>query len=415
MKKIFALNLIVVLAFTVNSPSVLAIYQDLQPDARHYQAVDFLSEKAILQGYPDGTVRPNDNLNRAEFLTLVFRALELSSTPNPPPQQFPPRSFSDVEENSWYAPAVNEASQRGLINGYPDGSFKPQNPINKAEAHKILGKAFSWDLSDLSSQDPFLDVPSISWFGPYITYAKENNYLPVLATQYHPQSLMTRGEAADIIFRLVAKAEGVEISAGPTKAYSIYNQVKFTSQAPFGDWNDIRQSEGCEEASVLMAVKHFRQQNFNLNQSRDEILSMYNLQTTKYWTAHDTSANDTYNWLFKDYYNYHSVELVDDVDSSDIIEALQSGYLVVLPVNARQLSNPNYTDPGPLQHTILVHGYDTENDQFITHDPGTQSGANYRYSRQTIDNAIYDYVSGDLTYLPDRTKKMIIVKPESRS
>src|SRR3989338_9613961 len=68
--------------------------------------------------------------------------------------------------------------------------------------------------------------------------------------------------------------------------------VPFTTQAPFADWEDDRQQDGCEEASVLMAIRWIRGQGITKQEALDEILAMSAYELEKYGSYHDTSAED---------------------------------------------------------------------------------------------------------------------------
>ena len=86
---------------------------------------------AYIQGYPDGTFQPSGGLTRAEAATIFYRLLlDTSLTKSV--------SFSDVKAGSWYENAVKVLASKGVIAGYPDGSFRPQQYITRAEFATIL-------------------------------------------------------------------------------------------------------------------------------------------------------------------------------------------------------------------------------------------------------------------------------------
>jgi hypothetical protein len=94
---------------------------------------------AYISGYPDGSVHPTANITRAEVCQIIYKAIlptELkaanATTANP---------FTDVPSGEWYAAAILTCSKLGLVSGYPDGEFKPNKQITRAEAAQILGGA----------------------------------------------------------------------------------------------------------------------------------------------------------------------------------------------------------------------------------------------------------------------------------
>lgn len=89
----------------------------------------------IIQGYPDGTVRPDAPVNRAEALKILLRSARMEEAR---PTGTGALRFPDVPEGSWFAPYVEQASARGAVEGYADGTFRPAAPITRAEAGKLL-------------------------------------------------------------------------------------------------------------------------------------------------------------------------------------------------------------------------------------------------------------------------------------
>lgn len=93
-------------------------------------------EKGIVEGYPDGTFRANAPINRAEALKIFLLAARLP--PPSDPTELPSLGFTDTASSSWFAPYAREALYYDLIEGYSDGTFRPGNPITRAEAAKLL-------------------------------------------------------------------------------------------------------------------------------------------------------------------------------------------------------------------------------------------------------------------------------------
>lgn len=170
--------------------------------------------------------------------------------------------------------------------------------------------------------------------------------------------------------------------------------VPFTAQAPFGNWADQRQQHGCEEASALMAIKWARQQSLTKEIALKEITKLADWLKKKHGESRDSSAQDTVNWIFKEYFKYDKVQLKKMATLNDIISELAKGNLIVAPMNGQLLRNPNFKQPGPERHMLVIIGFDPIKKQFITNDPGTRNGANYRYNYTTLYNAIRDYPTG---------------------
>lgn len=182
-------------------------------------------------------------------------------------------------------------------------------------------------------------------------------------------------------------------AANLSKRY-ILQSVPFTSQAPFGGWNDLRQEDGCEESSALMAVSWARSRSITKQSALNNIIGSSNYTQKKYGEYRDISTQDTLNWVIKDYFHFQNVARVKNITLASLINELEKGNVVIVPLNGQALHNPYYTAPGPKHHMMVVIGYDPVANVFITNDPGTRRGAQYKYDANLFYNAIRDYKTG---------------------
>lgn len=169
-------------------------------DSTTYTAVykDITGTK-FLEGYEDNTVRPESNVTRAEFLTMVVRAIGgYDSSKNYG------SSFKDVLPDSWYANIVAYAKQMGLINGYIDGTFKPEEYITRAEAAKILVGAAQLKAN---SYGTFTDVEDGKWYSEYIEALYEANVINGYEDgTFKPNKLISRAEAVKMTVMITKNA-----------------------------------------------------------------------------------------------------------------------------------------------------------------------------------------------------------------
>lgn len=185
--------------------------------------------------------------------------------------------------------------------------------------------------------------------------------------------------------------------------------VPFTSQAPLADWDNIIFQQGCEEASMLMAMFWVGGKKLIFPAEAEKaILSMSSFEQKNYGEFKDTSGADTVRWA-KDYFDYENIEVKNDIDTHDIKAELVNGNLVIVPVNGQKLGNPFYTPPGPLQHMIVVVGYDADKKEFITNDPGTRRGEAFRYKGEVLEGALQDYATGYKEPITEVRKVMIVI------
>jgi hypothetical protein len=219
MVKIYRIEITVMLFILLQPVVVWATpFSDMQNAwYRHKEAVEFLVQRNVLQGYEDGTFRPIAPINRAEFLKIVFKGKSAVQ----PVQR---RCFSDVNPDEWYAPYVCAAKQRGIVQGYANGTFQPGKLVNTAEAIKILLNAYDKSIQEASGEH---------WYRPYVEYLDTNEILGAHA--YVPWDTLTRVHAADLLWRVLRFQEEQIIprySQGCGKAKPALPDFPLTVPAP---------------------------------------------------------------------------------------------------------------------------------------------------------------------------------------
>ncbi len=108
-------------------------YDDVLPDDWYNNAISTLTNAGILNGYPDGGFKPNANITRAEFAAMAVRFFEGDG------DSIEGDAFPDIKRH-WANAEINLAYAKGLIEGYPDGTFKPDQEITRAEAMTIVNR-----------------------------------------------------------------------------------------------------------------------------------------------------------------------------------------------------------------------------------------------------------------------------------
>ena len=156
---------------------------------------------SYLIGYSDGTVRPNGKITRAEVATIFFRLLDDDTRAKYWSSE---NNFSDVSADKWYNNAVSTLSRMGVIGGYADGTFRPDAPISRAEFAKI---AVSFTQNNGSAvYNYFTDVKTTDWFAPYVTAAKDAGLIEGYSDgSFKPESKITRAEACAIVNRTLGR------------------------------------------------------------------------------------------------------------------------------------------------------------------------------------------------------------------
>lgn len=171
--------------------------------------------------------------------------------------------------------------------------------------------------------------------------------------------------------------------------------VPFVPQAPYQVW-DLDHEEFCEEASVLMVVSYVHAD----ATVTDKAVAEADLQDIKSWElAHigffeDTTAAQTLR-IITEKYNVAQAHLVYNPTVQQLKDFLLARKAVIVPSAGRLLGNPNFSGIGPLYHMLVLKGF-TADGQFVTNDPGTRKGADYRYTADVIMNAMHDWNNGDV-------------------
>lgn len=163
-------------------------------------AVQFLVEQGIVEGYMDGTFKPEQEINRAEFLKIVLQAADIKGN------ECEQLSYSDVSADAWYYDVICDATAQNIVEGYPDGTFRPSENINLAEASKIVAKVneLETEVTDLSE----------AWYQPFIRALQSNKV--VSETLQEITQKVSRGEMAQMVWGLSTGNEVNETGAAVT-------------------------------------------------------------------------------------------------------------------------------------------------------------------------------------------------------
>ncbi|MFH1284693.1 MAG: beta-propeller domain-containing protein [Candidatus Peregrinibacteria bacterium] len=161
-------------------------------------AVSYLEDSGIVVGYSDGTYGVDKNINRAEFLKIVMEAGDYDTGGSD--------CYPDVK-NDWYAPYVCKATELKLVEGYPDGYFRPEQEINFAEASKIITNTLYDLLGEQARQMLEIAGPTgaagETWYGPFVYALELGSAIPGDVDSFDKK--VTRGEMAEIAWRVMTE------------------------------------------------------------------------------------------------------------------------------------------------------------------------------------------------------------------
>ncbi len=175
---------------------------------KNQPAIEALAAREIINGKTADLFMPDDTMTRAEFATIVVKALGLVPKEN--------GKFTDVSSGAWYAPYVGTASSYGIVNGISDGQFNPGGMITKQEAAVMVARA-----AELTGMDMAMDAMTLrdvlSQFTDYVTVAEwaklsmalcyQEDILSQEDLEILPKTAIKRCEIAEMLFRMLTSAE----------------------------------------------------------------------------------------------------------------------------------------------------------------------------------------------------------------
>jgi len=222
MKKVlFSILAALLLTTTVSASSN---FSDVNDDTYYNTAIDWMQQNRVINGYEDGTFRPDNCVNRVELLKMLFKTLDVDIN------SYEAELFSDTYEGEWYTQYVIAGRARGTIDGYPDGTFKPGQCVNRAEALKMAVLEFNdgqvpaqWGM--FGNPYDIAKVTDNPWWKEYFVSAMGSNtigteHFPRFEADwsgmgvdsdfanptynFEPAASMTRKEVAEMLYRMKA-------------------------------------------------------------------------------------------------------------------------------------------------------------------------------------------------------------------
>lgn len=177
-------------------------FTDVPANSTYFESIEYLRTQNVVKGYLDGTYQPDTRINRAEFAEFAINPfiLDTNNMSNCLNENVPATTttvfFSDVSKDSWYATDVCFAKINHIIDGYPDGTYRPANSINFVEAAKIISNVFSLNIEKNETGE--------FWYRPYVQRLSDLHAIPVSIKRF--DQTLTRGEMAEIVYRLKVDA-----------------------------------------------------------------------------------------------------------------------------------------------------------------------------------------------------------------
>ncbi|MBC8121828.1 MAG: S-layer homology domain-containing protein [Gemmatimonadaceae bacterium] len=198
-------------SLTMGSSVLAAEFSDTQSSwAANY--ISALSDQGVINGFPDGTFRPNQPVTRAQFAAIVDEAFNLQGGGRSP-------SFRDVSRNYWAFTAIQDADASGLVSGYPNGSFRPDEPVTRAQALTVLSKAVNAPQAGPAALNQYQDASQVpGWAEDSVASAAQADLIVNYPNpdRLAPNRAATRADIAAFTYQALANQGKVAALDAPT-------------------------------------------------------------------------------------------------------------------------------------------------------------------------------------------------------
>lgn len=153
-------------AFTLLLPVYTTLgFLDITGDGLYDYSIQWALKQGIVSGYPDGTFKSSQDINRAEFIKIIIESVYSEEEINNCGES--PNHFSDVNKSDWFAKYICVAQRKDIVNGYDDGTFRPSNTLLDIEAWKILFLTYGFEFNIDNN------IVTDQWYLPYLQKAGE--------------------------------------------------------------------------------------------------------------------------------------------------------------------------------------------------------------------------------------------------
>ena len=174
-------------------------FSDLSETNEDYEYVLRAKAEGWLDGYPDGTVKMDQPIKRAEFVKILIRSFQNIE------EEVIPEDIKavcpDVPIDQWYSRAFYTARELKVVQGYPEEGkgksewlCKPAQTINRVEALKVVLELAKFNTKNAVLKNQYKDTGIYEWYSPYTAYAKTEDLIKITDSKLHPANPLTRGE-----------------------------------------------------------------------------------------------------------------------------------------------------------------------------------------------------------------------------
>ena len=200
LQKILALALALIMSFSLVVTANAAFSDEADINETYNESVNVLAQLEVFRGYTDGSYKPQDSITRAEVAAIIYRIATGDVSDSQVSLYSDWNRFKDVASGSWYAGYVNYCANAEYIKGYEDGSFRPNRNITRAEFAAIAARFLS---DEVNLPVSFSDI-SGHWAENEINRAVKAGWIKGYTDgTFRPDQPITRAEAVTLINRML--------------------------------------------------------------------------------------------------------------------------------------------------------------------------------------------------------------------
>jgi hypothetical protein len=256
-------------------------FNDVKKEYSSYEAIMSLTDRGIIDGYTDGTFKPNEAVSRAHVAKLIVEMLDLDlkNVVNP--------GFKDVPTSNPNYAYIAALENEGIISGFKDGNFRPNTKLKRSQIVKIISEAFNFEQKDLTSQ-AFKDVGQSEYYAKYIQALIDQKITNGTSpTTFSPNALVSRGQLASFIYRSDSSVNGTYNTANIKEVSNnklVTSEGTFEIESNLSGLFDVKNQDALKNANIGFRIE-------NNKVSSIEMLTLNNSGTVSNKVVFDGGLN----------------------------------------------------------------------------------------------------------------------------
>jgi S-layer homology domain/Trypsin len=210
-------------------------FSDVNDNYTFQNSIYALAGDGVVSGFEDGSFRPEQNVSREHLAKFVVNGFGISTTSPIPENGY----FSDVPQNNIFSPYINTLASMGIISGFEDGTFRPKQNVTRGELAKFIAKAGNYDENTYGNTQFFPDVDSSNTFYSLINTLKGYGIIDGFGDgTFRPNQPVTRGELSKFIVNGFDRAfvNNFTNNRGKTYLYGASQNNAITASYTQDDW-----------------------------------------------------------------------------------------------------------------------------------------------------------------------------------